>query len=242
MTPWFSAAQKSVRRRTAATTVLLAAAIGLSACAEFWSDDGAHARDIVARAEATVNRFKTSTEIKNKEFRKFLPDARAIVILPTVVKAGFIGGAEGGSGVFLVRREDGTWSYPAFYTLAAGSVGLQIGVQGTEVILVVRRDNAIEAILRHQAKLGADFGVTVGVFGGGVEAATTANLGPDVLAFAESIAGVYGGISLEGAALVRRGDLNKAYYGVPATPRAIVIDGSFKNAGADGLRAILAAP
>ena len=241
MNPWPSAVAKFARRQLVATT-LVATVIGLSACAEFWKDDGAHARDIVARAEATVKRFKTSTEIKNREFRKFLSDARAIVVLPTVVKAGFIGGAEGGSGVFLVRREDGTWSYPAFYTLAAGSVGLQAGIQGTEVILIVRRDKAIDAILKHQAKLGADFGVTVGVFGGGIEASTTANLGPDILAFAESIAGVYGGISLEGAALVRRGDLNKAYYGVPAAPRAIVIDGSFKNAGADGLRAILAGP
>jgi lipid-binding SYLF domain-containing protein len=241
MTPWPSVLAKTARCRLAAIT-LFAAAVGLSACAEFWEDDAAHARDIVARAEATVNRFKTSTALKTKEFRKFLPDARAIVVLPTVVKAGFIGGAEGGSGVFLVRREDGTWSYPAFYTLAAGSVGLQAGIQGTEIVLIVRRDKAIDAILRHQAKLGADFGLTVGVFGGGMEASTTTNLGPDVLAFAQSIAGVYGGLSLEGAALVRRNDLNQAYYGVPAAPRAIVVDGSFKNAGADGLRAALAAP
>ena len=225
-----------------AAASILTIALTLSACAEFWSDDGAHARDIVTRAEATVSRFKTSQEIKFKEFRKFLPDALAVVILPTVVKAGFIGGAEGGSGVFLVKRADGAWSYPAFYTLAAGSVGLQLGIQGTEVVLVIRREKAIEAVLKHQAKLGADFGVTVGVFGGGMEASTTANLGPDILAFANSIIGAYGGITLEGAALVRRGDLNQAYYVVPAAPRAIVIDGSFKNAGADALRAALAGP
>ena len=159
-----------------------------------------------------------------------------------MIKAGFIGAGEAGNGVLLVRRGDGTWSDPAFYTLGAASFGLQIGVQGTEVVLILRSAKAIEAVLKHQAKFGADAGLTVGLMGGGMEASTTTNLGADVLAFAHSIAGVFGGVSLEGAALVRRNDLNEAYYGAKASPRAIVLEGRFTHAGADGLRAALAAP
>ena len=71
----------------------------------------------------------------------------------------------------------------------------------------------MRAFLEHQAKLGADAGLTVGVFGGGLEASTTTNLGADVLAFAHSVVGAFGGVAPEGAVLVRRKDLNEAYYG-----------------------------
>jgi lipid-binding SYLF domain-containing protein len=223
---------------------LAAAILVLGACtelkSEFEGDKGAVSRDLVARAEATVKRFKTDPKLA--QFNQFLEGARGVVVLPTVLKAGFIGAAEAGNGVLLVRRADDTWSYPAFYTLGAASVGLQAGLQGTEVVLILRNAKAIDAMLRHQAKLGADAGITVGLLGGGMEASTTTNLGADVLAFAHSIAGVFGGVSLEGAVLVRRNDLNAAYYGAPATPRAIVIEGGFSNAGAEALRAALAAP
>ncbi len=227
-------------RARAYFAVAVLSGLALGSCAEFQEDKAGFARDVVRRAKATVETFKTNPDFA--KFRRFLTDARAVVVLPTVVKAGFIGGGEAGTGVLLVRRDDGAWSYPAFYTLAAASVGFQAGIQGTEVVLIVRNPRAVEAILQHQAKLGADFGITVGFMGAGMEASTTTAMGADIVAFAHAIAGVFGGISFEGAALVRRNDLNEAYYGAPAAPRAIVLEGAFKHAGAEGLRAALAKP
>ena len=104
---------------------------------------------------------------------------------------------------------------------------------------MVRNDIALEAILEHQGKFGADAGITVGLFGVGMEAATTTNLNADVLAFAHSKVGLFGGVSLEGAVLARRNDLNEAFYGQGATPREIVQGHRFFNPQADPLREAL---
>jgi lipid-binding SYLF domain-containing protein len=197
------------------------------------------ARNLVNRATETVERFKDFPELK--EFARHIPGAKAVVVLPTVIKAGFFVGAEAGNGVLIARAGDGKWGYPVFYTLGAASFGIQAGLQDTEIVLVIRSDKAIRAILDHQGKLGADVGITVGLIGVGMEASTTANLGTDVLAFANSKLGVFGGASLEGAVLARRKDLNEAFYGAGATPNAIVLENKHSNGKADPLRAVLAA-
>ena len=216
------------------------AALALGSCADIKGDPQTLPQDLIKRATETIERFKTLPSLAG--IKKYIAGARAVVVLPTVVKAGFIGAAEVGHGMLLVRDEGGMWSYPAFYTLGAASFGFQAGIQDTEIVLVLRSEKALRAILDQQGKFGVDTGITVGVMGLGVEASTTANLGADVLAFAHSKIGLYGGVSLEGAALVRRKDFNEAYYGPGATPSAIVIEGKFSNPLADGLRAALAAP
>lgn len=225
-------------RKEAFLAVVLAAAVSLASCADLRRDKIGVASGVVEDAVFTVNRFKKMPELSS--FRRYISDAKAVVVLPTVIKAGFIGGGEGGNGVLLVRGADGAWSQPAFYTLGAASIGLQAGIQDTEVVLVIRSDEALQAIIEHQGKLGADAGLTVGVIGVGMEAATTTNLGPDVLAFANAVLGAYGGASFEGAVLARRNDLNEAFYGTGAEPKAILFQRSFANAKADALRAALA--
>ena len=217
---------------------VLLAAPGLASCVEVTGTPAEAAQDIVDRATATVERFATGKD--DLGFAKYLARAKAVVILPRAIKAGFIFGAEAGNGVLVVRGADGAWSPPAFYSLAGASFGFQIGIQDVETVLVVRNEKAIDAILEHQAKFGADAGLTVGMLGAGVEAATTANLDADVLAFTHAIVGAYGGVSFEGAALVRRKDLNEAYYGAGAAPRAIVRAGKHSNAKAAPLSAALA--
>lgn len=215
--------------------VMLAAAVATS-CADVENNPATLPQDLIRRGVDTVTRFNELPELKG--FKKYLSDARAVVILPTVVKLGFIGAAEVGHGMLLVRNADG-WSYPAFYTLGAGSFGLQIGIQDTEIIMVIRSEKALQAIIEHQGKLGADAGVSVGMFGIGAEAATTTNLNADVLAFANAKLGLFGGVSLEGSVLTRRKDLNEAYYGPGASPRSIVEERRHANPKADPLREAL---
>jgi lipid-binding SYLF domain-containing protein len=218
--------------------IALLAALSLTSCVEITGTPAEAAQDIVDRATATVERFATGKD--DLGFSKYVAEAKGMVILPRAIKASFLFGAEAGNGVLVVRGADGAWGPPAFYALAGASFGFQIGIQDVETVLVVRNEKAIDAILKHQAKFGADAGITVGMLGGGVEAATTANLDADVLAFTHAIVGAYGGISFEGSALVRRKDLNEAYYGKGATPQGIIRGGKHTNSKAAPLSAALA--
>ncbi len=225
-------------RKSALLIVFLAGVFGLAACQEFRETPAEGTDRLIGWSTITVENFSRLPELK--EFVKFLPDAHAVLILPAVVKAGFFFGAEGGSGVLIARQTGGGWGYPAFYTLGAGSFGLQFGLQDTETILIIRNAGALGSIIRNQGKFGADLGITAGFYGAGVEASTTTNLGADVLAFTNAKVGAFAGASLEGAALVRRRDLNEAFYGAGATPEGIIFDGRFKNPKADRLRSVLA--
>ncbi|WP_375593320.1 lipid-binding SYLF domain-containing protein [Algihabitans albus] len=168
--------------------------------------------------------------------------AKAILIFPQILKAGFILGAEGGRGVLLVRGGDGSWSPPAFYTLAAGSIGLQIGGQVSELVMTVMNDGALAAMMRNKVQLGAELSVAVGPVGKGAEAATTTNLNSDVIAFSKTV-GLFGGGALEGAGLIPNHAWNRAYYNAPpATPETIVLERRFYNMQADRLRQALPQP
>jgi len=218
--------------------VLVAGILGLPACQELRETPAEASARLVDWSADTVENFARLPKLK--EFAKSLPGARAMLVLPAIVKAGFFVGAEGGSGVLIARAHDGSWGQPAFYTLGAASFGLQLGLQDTETVLVIRNDGALQSIIEHQGKLGADIGITAGFIGAGMEASTTTNLGVDVLAFTNSKIGAFAGASLEGAVLARRRDMNEAFYGPGATPQGIVLEGRFKNPKADRLRSVLA--
>lgn len=200
-----------------------------------------------ARAETEAEAFVTEARLSvdrlmaDKEFfqlHDFIKKAKGIYIVPQLVKAGFIIGAEGGTGVFLARGTDGGWSPPAFYTLGAGSIGLQIGGEVKEVVFVLMSDKAVDAMLSSEFKLGADVSISVGPIGRGVEASRSTDLTSDIYAFSKSV-GLFGGGALEGAKIFTRTSLNESYYASGATPRAIVIDRKFTNLQADPLRTLL---
>ncbi len=220
--------------------VLLTFLINLTGCAEMNRDERSTAFDLVNQATETVQRFKGMPDLQ--VFAEYLQTARGIIVLPSVIKGGFVLGGEGGNGVMMVKTDGGSWSHPAFYTLGAASFGLQMGLQKTEILLVLRSNKAVAAVLDHQGKLGADAGVTIGTIGQGAEISTTTNIGADVLAFANSKIGLFGGAALEGAVLVRRVDLNEAYYDKGATPKGILYQGQGQNSHAARLRAVLNAP
>ena len=194
------------------------------------------AEELVEESRFTVERMLSDPEMP--EARQVVEKAHGVLIIPELVKGGFILGAEGGSGVLLVRGSDGTWSSPAFYTLLAGSVGLQIGGQVAEVIFALMNDGAVNAFMGNEFKLGGDLSIAVGPLGRGVEASTTTNLGVDIYAYSRAV-GLFGGGALEGAKILTRQDLNDEYYGAVAPPREIVMERKFINRNADALRKAL---
>ncbi|KAF0138167.1 MAG: hypothetical protein FD153_1486, partial [Rhodospirillaceae bacterium] len=165
--------------------------------------------------------------------------ARAVLVVPSLVKAGFILGAEYGNGV-LMARDPGTTRFtgPAFFKVVAGSIGLQAGVQEAEVVFIIMTDRGLSAVLDNRFKAGA--GVSVAFIRGvGIEAATTSNIGADIYAFALTT-GLFGGGALDGTVIEPRTDWNNHFYGdVQADTRAILFERRFGNPGADRLQEIL---
>ena len=218
--------------------ILFAGLVLLNACAgkATRSQFGINSSALVASAQATIETLKRRDDIP--EFKKMLKSAHGIMIFPALYKAGFIVGAEGGNGVMLSRDAAGNWGYPAFYTLAAGSFGFQAGGQRARAAFIVRSAGAVKAIIDHQGKLGANAGISVGHVGAGIEGSVTTNLALDVVAFSD-VMGLFGGVSLEGAAMIRRNDYNDQYYGRGATPESILLAHAHRNPQADALRASL---
>lgn len=196
------------------------------------------ANEIVEKARISVQSMSTDAQI-GQFVQRHMKNTKGVLIVPQMIKGAFMIGGEGGSGVLLVRGKDGSWSYPAFYTLGAVSFGLQVGGSASEVMLLLMTDKGVDAIVGDKkVKLGADLGVAAGPVGGGAEAGVTLG-SADVLVYSVS-KGAYLGISLEGSIVEPREALNKEYYGAEVGSKPIVIDRKYANRHADGLRAALA--
>ncbi len=165
--------------------------------------------------------------------------AKAIIIVPSLIRGAFIFGGRGGNAIMLVRDENNQWSYPAFYTLGGLSFGLQAGANTSELVITVMTNRGVEAILKRQVTIGGDAGLAVGELGSGVNAATGIGYKADMYAFARS-EGLYAGISLEGSAISPRHTWNKAFYGPGTTPQSILINRSVST-GSPSASAIVAA-
>jgi lipid-binding SYLF domain-containing protein len=167
-----------------------------------------------------------------------LRQARAVVICPRVLKAGFLFGGEGGDCVLVARDAAGSWSSPAFYGLGGASFGFQAGLEDAEVMLMIMTDRGLRAIMDTQLKLGASAGLTFVDLGGGVQGATTTALTADIVGFSRA-RGLYAGIALSGSILSAKSLWDQVYYGRPVGTPQIVISMEANNPGADPLREIL---
>jgi len=192
---------------------------------------------MVSRASNTVERLRSDPHMQ-VDITNLLGRARAVLIVPDLVKGGFIFGAEYGTGVLLAKGPDGRWSGPAFYSVASGSFGLQIGLQDAASLYIIMSDGGLSAIMNNRMKLGADAGIAIVAVGAGASASTTTNAGADIYAFNTAI-GVYGGVSLEGSGILPRDSWNAAYYGGNPSPNDIVT-GKVDNPQSDHLRDLLA--
>src|SRR5579885_2037446 len=175
--------------------------------------------------------------------RDALRRSHGVMIIPALVKGGFIFGAQGGTGVLLSRDpQTGSWSYPAFYATGAGSFGRQIGLEVSKIMLIIMNDKAMNAMMAAEFKLGAEAGIAVATLGGGAEASTTAAGGADIYALAES-AGLFGGVAIQGGIIKPLVDEDHRYYNANLTAQQIVLARvkAAKNPGADVGKSLLTA-
>jgi lipid-binding SYLF domain-containing protein len=151
---------------------------------------------------------------------KLLRQAKAVLIVPKLLKGGFIVGGEGGDGVLLVQHQ-GRWSGPAFYALGAASFGLQVGLQQSELILLIMTQKGLDGVLRDQFKIGAQAGISVAMFGSGVEGAIGGASPPDIVVWSSST-GLYGGLTVDGSVIKAEPDQDAEFYGRRVTSRDVL--------------------
>ena len=138
--------------------------------------------------------------------RNMLQNAEAIYIVPKLVKAGFIFGAEGGDGVLLHRTGRG-WSTPRFYGMGSASFGLQIGLEQAKLVFIINSKRALRGIEKGEVKLGAGAGITVVTLSSAAEGATTTH-GGDMVVWASGT-GAYGGLTYNGTVIKHDKDMNE---------------------------------
>lgn len=195
-------------------------------------DDISKQKDLLRKSVQTVESLLSDPDYPS--LLNLATRAKAILVVPSLLKLSFFLGGHGGSGVLLSRASDGKWSNPAFYTIGGINYGFQLGGQDSELILTIMSEKGLKALLEHELTLGADAGASIGHIGRGARAATGLGQDADVYAFARS-QGLYVGISLDGTVITPDDEWNEAFYGKGATPEGILIDRRFSNPEADKL-------
>jgi len=214
-----------------------AAALGLLTVTGTAALAASDQQDLIEHARITLDDLRKDKEFGNGS--QLMRRAKGVLIVPSLIKGGFFLGGEGGTGVLLTRSGPKDWSYPAFYTLASASFGLQIGGEEAELIVFALTEKGLQAFMKDQFKIGAQAGLAVVTLGSTAEADTTSALNADLVVWSSS-SGAYAGLTLNGSIIKPRDSWNQAYYGRDITPAGIVNRHAVTNHGADGLRATLA--
>lgn len=196
--------------------------ICLGLIASAWAESGEKEKERIKDAD---NVLKDILEAPDKGVpMSVLDGTKCAIVIPSVKKAAFIVGASYGRGVMSCRTGDdfkGPWSAPIMMATESGSVGFQIGGQGTDFVILVLNNDGARAIMKSKVKLGADASIAAGPVGRTAEASTTGLMQAQMLSYSRS-QGVFGGVSLSGASLRVDGDANKNLYGEKVTPEQIM--------------------
>jgi lipid-binding SYLF domain-containing protein len=153
--------------------------------------------------------------------------AECVIVIPSVLKGGFIVGGAFGRGAMVCRSGEhftGPWGTPLLMALEGGSVGFQIGGQATDFVILVTNPRGASAILKDKVKLGADVSAAAGPKGRDAAAETDVTLRAEMLTYSRS-RGLFAGVSLEGSTLRPDGDANEELYGKKIDPSDIVLKG-----------------
>ncbi len=169
--------------------------------------------------EDTVDRLQSSVDVLHGIMatpdkgipEQVLNDAKCIVVVPNLVKGGFIFGVKHGRGVATCRTAAG-WSAPAFVTVGGGSWGLQIGIEDVDLVMLVMNDRGLQHLLSSKFELSGDGSVAAGPVGRQATAGTDWKLNTEVLSYSRS-KGVFAGLTLEGAVVEQDNDSTRAIYG-----------------------------
>jgi SH3 domain-containing YSC84-like protein 1 len=192
-----------------ALSVFLFGYIGLLATFA-WA--GSAREDSVARLQSSVDVLRSIMATPDKGIpEEVLSNAKCILVVPDLIKGGFIFGGKHGRGVASCRTSSG-WSAPAFVSVGGGSWGLQIGVEGVDLVMLVMNEQGFQHLLSSKFQLSGEGSVAAGPVGRHASAGTDWKMNTQVLTYSRS-RGAFAGITLEGAVVQQDDDSTRAIYG-----------------------------
>lgn len=205
-------------RRTVFFSICISVLLAASASAFAQQDRERSTKKARAAAEQSAKAARVFNEImatREKSIPSDLLDkAEAVAVFPGVLKAGFIVGGRGGRGV-ISRRVAGGWGAPAFFDLAGGSIGLQIGASSTDFILLFMNDNAVDSLLGDKFEIGGEGSAAAGPVGRSASASTDLKLNAQILSYSRS-KGAFAGLELKGVVIKPDNEDNFQVYGMSA--------------------------
>jgi len=140
-----------------------------------------------------------------------LEHAKCIAVVPHLLKGGFVFGAENGRGVATCRTSDG-WSAPMFFAITGGSWGLQIGIEGVDLVMIIQNERGMKQLLASKFELGADASAAAGPVGRHASANTDWKMDAEILTYSRA-KGAFAGLTLNGASIRHDEDSTRAIYG-----------------------------
>jgi len=189
---------------------LITIAAILSMTSVCWAGSGHEASvDRMDHAGAVLHEIMSAPDRGIPE--EVLEHAKCVAVVPHMLKGGFVFGAENGRGVATCRTSKG-WSAPAFFTITGGSWGLQIGIEGVDLVMIIQDDRGMQHLINSNFELGGDASAAAGPVGRHASADTDWKLNTEVLTYSRS-KGLFAGLTLTGASIRRDDDSTEAIYG-----------------------------
>src|SRR5438445_11030492 len=191
------------------TSLLLVSLIGLVGS---YASAGSAREDSVARLQSSVDVLHAIMATTDKGIpEEVLSNAKCILVVPNMIKGGFIFGGKHGRGVATCRPAEG-WSAAAFVSIGGGSAGFQIGLEGVDLVMLVMNDQGFQHLLSSKFELTGEGSVAAGPVGRHASAGTDWKMNTEVLTYSRS-KGAFAGLTLEGAIVEQDNDSTRAIYG-----------------------------
>ena len=186
--------------------------IGLMCLVGTYASAGTARQDTVKRLQSSVDVLQSIMATPDKGIpEEVLSNAKCILVVPDLIKGGFIFGGKHGRGVASCRTADG-WSAPAFVSIGGGSWGLQIGIEGVDLVMLVMNEQGFQHLLSSKFQLSGEGSVAAGPVGRHASAGTDWKMNTELLTYSRS-KGVFAGLTLEGAVVEQDNDSTHAIYG-----------------------------
>src|SRR6476659_1784714 len=185
---------------------------------------GSNSEDSVERLQSSVEVLHSIMSTPDKSIpEEVLSNAKCILVVPNLIKGGFIVGGKHGRGVATCRTSDG-WSAPAFISVGGGSWGLQIGVEGVDLLMFIMNDKGLQHLLSSKFQISGEGSAAAGPVGRHASAGTDWKLNTEILTYSRS-KGAFAGLTLEGAVVEQDNDSTKAIYGKEVPFKTVLTGG-----------------
>lgn len=195
--------------------------LALGAVSPAADESSKHFQDAAKQSTKASQVFREIMEAPDKGIpQDILEKAECVMVFPEVLKAGFIIGGRGGRGVASCRGSSG-WTPPAYFNLGGGSIGLQIGAQSTDFVLLIMNKEGMNKLLGDQFELGGDISAAAGPVGRQAGASTNIRMDAKILSYSRS-KGLFAGLELKGVVIKPDKDNIEAVYGKGVDAKAVL--------------------